>query len=55
VIIENLDGIRNGKYVCVLQVINRVRPIRVKPLMSDVPIFRRKNSDVRFRFWCRSC
>jgi len=35
------------------------RPIRVKRPMSDVPIFRRKNSDVQFRFWCflvvRSC
>jgi len=28
----------------------RERPIRVKRPMSDVPIFRRKNSDVRF--WC---
>jgi len=39
-------------------VLPRVRPIRVKPPMSDVPIFRRKNSDVRFRFRClfvRSC
>jgi len=33
----------------------RVRPIWVKRPMSDVPIFRRKNSDVRFRFRCRSC
>jgi len=33
----------------------RVRPIRVKRPMSDVPIFRRKKSDVRFRFRCRSC
>jgi len=32
----------------------RVRPIRVKPPMSDVPIFRRKNSDVRCIF-VRSC
>ena len=35
---------------------SRVRPIRVKPPMSDVPIFRRKNSDVRFRcLFIRSC
>jgi len=27
----------------------RERPIRVKRLMSDVPIFRQKNSDVRVR------
>jgi len=33
----------------------RVRPIRVKRPMSDVPIFSRKYSDVRFRFRCRSC
>jgi len=36
----------------------RERPIWVKRPMSDVPIFRRKNSDVRFRFQCldvRSC
>ena len=37
---------------------SRERPIRVKWPMSDVLIFRRKNSDVQFQFWCfvvRSC
>jgi len=33
----------------------RERPIQVKRPMSDIPIFRRKNSDVRFRFRYRSC
>jgi len=30
----------------------RVRPIRVKWPMSDVPIFRRKNSDSDVRYRC---
>ena len=39
-------------------VVARERPILVKRPMSDVPIFRRKNSDVWIRFRClvvRSC